>query len=194
LIFIFSSIKINIQILKDNKNDEIILEFKLLYGLIKYKVEYPLIEWKVKKKNVAVKVSEEVENNTSSSVVKEKDFGIDYIIEMYRTGRSLFKKYHQPIDYIIENTTWESISWNTEIGLNDAALTGLSTGLIKIIKTNILFFLNSKKVKFKKIDLDSIPNFKSQHIKTSLNCIFSVKIGHIIIAGLKILRLRYLRV
>lgn len=196
ILIISSPIVINISILKDNKNDEIIIKFKLLYGLIKYKKEYPLVEIDLEEDKGSIKVSEETENNIKSGVQKEesKKYNIDKIIEKYREGTEVINKYRQPINYVLNKISWESFKWVTELGVNDAAITGLVTGIIRILKGNVVAFLNNNSINFESIFLNVIPNFNCESFKTRLNCIFSLKIGYIIIAGFKLIRLKYSRI
>lgn len=194
IIIISSKIVFNIKFLKDNKNDEMIITIKLFHGVYTYKKEIPLIDLDVEDKKLKLEVSEESETNTTNGIINEnhKKFDIETIIYKIRKAHKIFIKYYKPINYLINRVYWQSLVWRTEIGLDDAAITGFSTGLIGIFKGNILSFLYNQNIKFEKFNVKAVPNFESEIIKTSIDCIFSIKIGYIIIAGLKSIKIKYL--
>ncbi|WIF94731.1 DUF2953 domain-containing protein [Caminicella sporogenes] len=194
ILIIMSNIDINIKFLKDNKNDEIVITAKLFYGIYKYKKEIPLIDIDIENRDVKLEINEESEDTMTTGIISEKNekLSIQDILNKIKEIKKIIRKYHMPIDYLIKKSYWQYLYWNTEVGLNDPAFTGFFTGLIYILKTNIFSFLFSKNICFKELDLKAIPNFKSSKVKTSINCIFSIKMGYIIIAGLKFLKVKYL--
>ncbi len=190
-IIISSSITIHVELLKNNHNDEIIIELKALFGLIKLKREYPLISLKIDEE-VALEISEETEGNFKKGIINEKNkkIELDNLVDKISSSMNLFKRYKGVGDYAIKKISWKTLMWETEVGFEDAAATGLIVGLINILKTNVFVYIKNNEIGFKKISLNAIPNFNSKIIKITLNCIFRIKVGYIIIAGLKFLKIR----
>jgi hypothetical protein len=79
----------------------------------------------------------------------------------------------------------ERFQWRSEIGLGDAALTGLGLGIVWNVKTFILAKINDN-VEFIGLppSIEVHPYFAGEHFNTSVYCIFKVRIGHIILIGL----------
>lgn len=195
LIFIIInlSIVIHVELLKNNKNDEIVIKLITLFGLIKVKKEYPLIDFKLEK-NISIEVSEETEGNYKEGLINEKnkEIDLDEILNKITASMDNFIKYKKVGKYVSNKISWEYLFWETEIGFDDAGTTGLIMGLINVLKTNIFVYINNHEINFNNISINTIPNFNSKIIKTTLNCIFRIKIVHIIIAGLKFARIRFI--
>ncbi len=193
-VIIISPITINIKMLKDNNNDEVIINFKLLYGIIKFKLEYPLINIEVNKKNINLKFKEERKSKIKSNLSKDnkQSINIDKLMSQLNSAKGIFNEYKDILNYILSRINWKLLYWISEIGTNNAASTGLITGLISIIKSNLVVFMNNRNYEFEKVRMDTAPNFKKLVFRTKLNCIFSIKVGYIIIAGLKFLKLRFI--
>lgn len=76
--------------------------------------------------------------------------------------------------------------WGTIIGGNDAALTGITAGLLWGVKESLLrFFLGDYRFSPEGPRIVILPRFKTPGWETMLDCIFAVQVGHIILAGVK---------
>ncbi|NLY89362.1 MAG: DUF2953 domain-containing protein [Firmicutes bacterium] len=77
-------------------------------------------------------------------------------------------------------------NWGTVVGCNDAALTGIATGLLWGVKESLLqFFLGGYRFGPESPRIVILPRFKTPGWETMLDCIFAVQVGHIILAGVK---------
>ncbi len=193
IVIISSPISINIKILKDKKNDELIVKLKLLYGLIKLKFEYPLFEVDLEENKINLKIQNDT--NLDRGIINEENnkFSVTRLAEKIKEGKVILKKYKRLSTYIVDHTNWEYFSWVSQIGMENAACTGLLTGILDILKTNFIIYLKNIGVNFEDIKIKTIPNFDIISLNTRLNCIFNIKIGYIIIAGIKLLKIRFIR-
>lgn len=187
LIISISSIKVYLDFVQENRDNQVIIKVKMLYGLIRLKKELDKIEFAKKEEEIDGKVENELEvevNSESDSNQKEKK---DFINVRRQIDKSteMLKKYRNVINYLISRINFKDIYWRTEIGFGDAALTGMSIGIINILKGNVYAILHNIKIKPKKIYFKVVPNFNREILKTDIHSIFKVKIGYIIIAGLK---------
>ena len=189
ILVLFSSIKIKFKLLKDNTCEELIFHFYLLYGLIKYRMEIPFVE--ILNKAQAITSTEinsdiEISNQEAIKDHKREDFSWDELESMYNQATMMYRKYKIGIQYINEKLVMDEISWLTEVGVGDAAATAITTGFFWAIKSNIIALL-IKKLELKSYHVNVFPFYGADKFNTSLDCIITLKIGYIIIAGLKIL-------
>ncbi|WP_432664834.1 DUF2953 domain-containing protein [Wukongibacter baidiensis] len=184
LIFI-SSVHINIKFIKDDELNKVIIKIKTLYGLLRFKKELDEFNLTTKKEEVKGGIDEELEVEVESDSASKKEDQADFI--NIRKGIENMQKYKNVINYIIRKIDLHTFFWNTEVGFDDAALTGLSIGIINIFKSNVFVMLNNTSIRPNNICLKVLPNFNRQTLKTNIHSIFKVKLGHIIIAGLKYL-------
>jgi hypothetical protein len=188
ILIIISSVKANILVLKEDRDSKVIISIKALYGLIRFKKE--LGSFQVTKTN---KEDDEDLRMKIKSDSWSKHKGYTDSIDMKKIKNIIenIRRYKRVINYLIEKTHFHRLFWKTEIGLDDAALTGMVTGIINILKSNLFAILNNKKNRPKEIHFKITPNFNNEVLRTDIDCIFTSKIGYIIIAGLKILWIKY---
>lgn len=188
LIFI-SPAKVNIVALKENKDSKIIIKIKFFYGLIRFKKEFGAFELTKTKKQKGSNTDEDLEIKIENDLWTKYEGYIDFV-NIRKIIEDITKTYKGLIHYLIDRTNFHKLLWKTEIGFDDAALTGVTTGIVNIFKSNLFAVLNSNKNKPKTIHFKITPNFNSKILKTNIHCIFTIKIGYIIIARLKYLRIK----
>lgn len=187
VLILFSSIKVNLIALKENKENKIIIKVIMLYGLIRLKKELGSFDIVKKEDEHDGKVEEDLEIKMKSDLWSEHEGYTDFmnIREKIEETIDFARNYRTVIDYTIDKTRLKTLFWKTEVGLDNAALTGFTTGMINILKSNVFVRVNNTKNKHKKVYFKIIPNFERKILKTNVRCIFTTKIGYIIIAGLK---------
>ncbi len=75
-----------------------------------------------------------------------------------------------------------SFNWETELGFIDYGLTGMATGLLWAGKGAVVSYLSRFiKMDSQRMRISVTPLFGRQHWESCLNCIFSTRLGHIII-------------
>ncbi|MTI60781.1 MAG: DUF2953 domain-containing protein [Firmicutes bacterium] len=111
-------------------------------------------------------------------------------IQFKKLSRVIAVLLNKQLNELIINTIHlkaKEVSWETEFGLADPALTGISNGLLWFIKC-LLIQLAEKRIDFiKKPRLSIKPNFKQRGFKTSFHGIFLLTIGNIIFTVIKII-------
>ncbi|HHV39225.1 MAG TPA: DUF2953 domain-containing protein [Tepidimicrobium sp.] len=91
------------------------------------------------------------------------------------------------VQFIWRKLALKKFVWKTKIGLSDAALTSFVYGIIWSFKTYILnLVLKGKKIE--SIALEIIPIFNEDRLDVELNCIFEIKLVHIIIVWVWLLK------
>lgn len=189
LLILFSSIKIKVKVLKDGSCEEIVLHVYALYGVIKYRIEIPFVEIFNKAHSIAateINSDIEVSNKEAIKDQKRKDFSWEEIESIYNRMRDMYRKYKIGVQYINEKLVMDEISWNTEVGVYDAAATAITTGVFWAVKANIIALLINK-MDLKNYYVNVYPLYGADKLNTSLDCIITLKVGYIIIAGFKIL-------
>ncbi|SHJ48315.1 DUF2953 domain-containing protein [Paramaledivibacter caminithermalis] len=188
-LILISSVKVNIIALKENDDNKAVIKISFLYGLIRFKKELDFMGITKKNKEYDEGVDTDLELKMKNDSWTEHKGYTDYvnIRKMIEKTIEILKTYKNIIRYLIDRINFRTLLWKTEVGFEDAALTGITSGIINIFKSNLFTMLNSSKKKPEKIHLKILPNFNKHVLKTDLNCIFTMRIGYIIIVGLKYL-------
>lgn len=77
------------------------------------------------------------------------------------------------------------LRWSTCVGLDDAAGTALTAGLLWAAKGMLLSWLDRNYRLPRAMKIDVRPSFAGLRLDTALDCIFQLRLGHIILASLR---------
>lgn len=185
-ILIFMPVTISIKILKDNTNDKIILKSNTLFGLIKYKIEIPFVDLEMAKNKLPfIKLNTETKKNQDGPVTENKSrITFEEMKKIKKRVEYFLKHYSNVVGYVLEKLRSRYFLWITELGIGDAAITGMISGFFWILKGELMTIV-SNNIKCSKVILNVIPRFNEKIFKTTFHCIITIKMGYIIIAALK---------
>ncbi|MBS4173817.1 DUF2953 domain-containing protein [Bacillus sp. FJAT-49736] len=92
------------------------------------------------------------------------------------------------IQKFLKTVKVKKLEWHSYVGLKDAAQTGVLTGVVWSIK-GVIIGLLSKYMRLKTNPVISVqPSFQIPVSQTKIKCMFKIRIGNAILAGLKILK------
>jgi hypothetical protein len=192
LLIIFTRLTIRVNYFHQNDDDDLKIEFSIWFGLIKFKKHIPLIKIDDDSPSIVVKTKKKKDQSSE----KASDSGahqitpgdvmtnfkntkeiLEHVIHMHVIIRKFFKK-----------ISIKQFEWHTLFGVGDAAHTGVLCGGLWTIKGGIVGLLgNYFKLKEMPI-LNVTPHFQATIIQTQVSCIFQFRIGHAILAGLKLIK------
>ncbi len=189
-------VKIILHYRKDHKDDILTIKIEIK-PFFQKEIKIPKILFKVKKNQPALEIEMEEFNESTSGQNKEMthedvdDFSlfeaISHFKDVLHRIRDFYHTYDHPVHYVMKKTTCQWFEWNTEVGNHNPAVTGIGTGLLWNIKSQIVGFL-SHSIQFTKEHPPRIfvaPNFEKPQFYVQLDCIFTIKLGHIIKAGIE---------
>lgn len=196
-VFMFSRVRFAVAYMRHGKDDHIKVEMSLLKGLIRYKTEVPVIEMKNYFLKPMIKVETDIEGVVSHPV---SDKGIIVRIpfstllrnlpQLINQGLAYMKQYHSVLGRLLKGIRCHELKWATEIGLGDPADTGIATGLLWAGKGMAYARFRSSIGEITASPSLSVrPCFDCLCLRLDFNCIFDMRIGHIIIAGLNFVKL-----
>ncbi|WP_062355086.1 DUF2953 domain-containing protein [Bacillus kwashiorkori] len=181
LVVIFSKVKLKVTYSHANSKDLLQIVVILLFGIIKFKIN--LLDGKNKddqpeqqNNNDQMAKQQDVEDSGLKSLHDIK-LVVNRVIGLNKIVQTFLKKVQ-----IIK------FDWKTVIGTGDASQTGMITGVAWGIK-GVVVGLLSKFFSLKVYpNIHIAPSFQQKIAKTELFCMIQVRIGHAILAGIKILK------
>ncbi|MTI70221.1 MAG: DUF2953 domain-containing protein [Firmicutes bacterium] len=179
MIILLIPFHISLKLERKKDHDNIQIKFIFVKGYINFKIDIPFIDITEKNNNFFIKIFSKKKNKK-----KEKIISVENIIEKayeYKKYSYILIKVH---NYFTQRIKIKRIIWKTKLGLEDAAITGMLTGTLWSIKSNILFFITNN-YKTKEVKLDVTPFFNENVFEIYFNCIIRFKMVYIIVAGLK---------
>ncbi|NLK01149.1 MAG: DUF2953 domain-containing protein [Clostridia bacterium] len=189
----FFSVDFQFKYTKDCKNNHIFVGFSTIYGLINYQFQVPLKNW------IFMDMLEELEDGKFRELLdaQGEQESTNFFSRLLMKVPDLQRLYSIVLQSLQINT-WlyrhiicKKFVWVSRFGLGDASYTGLGVGLIWTVKgwtfNNLVRNVRTVFVDTPKIDVQ--PNYQREEIETQFDCIFTLAMGHIIIAALRFVSL-----
>ncbi|MBU9714655.1 DUF2953 domain-containing protein [Evansella tamaricis] len=185
---IFFKVKVYITYVHDGKDDDLSVKFTLLFGLIKYKIKVPVLA--IDDESPSVFYKEKRESALGTKEMEEK-FTLHRFLDDMKHFERFVKRvigFHTIVRKFMKKVSINEFYWKTLMGTGDAALTGSTSGFLWATKGNIIGIMaNYMKLKSEP-KIEVVPEFQQMTLKTSFKCMVSFRIGHAILAGIKVLR------
>lgn len=134
-----------------------------------------------------IKLHDEYTNENKTKEKEEQpERGIKYYKQLYKL---LKKDISALISYLLKKAVvFDEINIKTYFGYSDAAITGIMTGVQNSFAYCIMaFFHNNFHVREWNISIN--PDFQKERFDSSLDCIAEMKTAHIIVIGIKALKI-----
>lgn len=193
LLILFTRLTITLDLNHLGDNDKYRVVVRAWNGLLRYTINMPLVKVEGDKPNLIVKQEQKVEMANEQNNVKEKNEKVtpedvlnvisdvkeiaEHIIGMHKIIRKFLKKIHI-----------KKLEWHSQLGIGDAAHTGLITGAAWSIKGGVVGLL-SQYMKLKEVPVVTItPEFNQFCSRTKFQCIFQFRIGQAMFAGIQFIK------
>ncbi len=188
IIFIFTKIKVFLNYEHHNDDDHFKMQFRALFGLIRYTLEFPLIKIDDNSPTIIMKQKKSGAGSTGNSV---KQFTYEDLLNSIHNAKELLLNIvslNIIIRKFLRKVSVKEFEWHTVIGIGDAASTGMITGAFWAIKGGIIGFI-SHFLKLQAVpNMTITPQFQFAVSQTKLSCMIQFRIGHAMLAGIKIIK------
>ena len=187
----YSKIYIALQYQRDGSNDYIAVHVYLFRRLLAYSMQVPMIEigditnsfWLKSKIKVGKSQDETHSKREQRFITKTAKFYILHpgrLKRIIRLVRYYIRLYCRVMNKIIHSLQCEQLQWKTMYGSEDAALTGIGTGLLWTVKSLMITRLKKHVIVTKKPIINVKPIFGQNSFKVDFQCIFSIRFGNVI--------------
>ncbi len=178
LFLIFVKVSIDIRYIKKNKSNLLLLKVSILNNLIRFNKTIALSK-QVKEKSIKVikksKVKKKIKKKSPDTLSLEDNLKKIHLI--YNIIKDTFSA---STSYIKKKIILELIIVKIDFGIDDAAVTGITSGLVWGTTYNLLSVLNNN-INIKNIDIEIQPNFNKFKLDIVLGGIFTFRTVNIII-------------
>ncbi|MDD4239561.1 MAG: DUF2953 domain-containing protein [Desulfotomaculaceae bacterium] len=209
LILFLTSLKMRLQYRRQGSDDRFSLELSLWRGLISYKLEVPVVKADLKHGfrpwrwlfwprtlspafKIEAKVTGKNDPKPVEKIKEEEILGLARILLMIKKSKCFFANYMPAIRFFLGRVYLRRFQWRTEFGMEEPHLTGFLVGLAGGVKGLLLAQL------YRVIHSGAArptvvitPKFEKPGFDTRIDCEFDVKIGYIILTGVKFVFVRF---
>jgi hypothetical protein len=192
LLIIFSKLTIRLNYFHHNENDELKIQFRIWFGLIRYTINVPLVKIDENSPSIVMKGNTQMgDSSEKQSPTKEAQITKDGIISKFTNVKEILQhvvNVNIIVKKFMKKILIKHFEWHSLVGVGDAAHTGIITGALWAIKGSIMGML-SHFLRLKEMpELSITPHFQMALIQTHISCIFQFRIGYAILAGLKLIK------
>lgn len=191
IVILFTRVKIFLDYFHGNDNDHLKVTLKAWGGLIKYKIDVPVI--KIDDNSPSIVAEKKTETGPGETLKKDQTTQVDKndVLNSIHDIRQLLTHiagFHKIIRGFLKKVTIRNIEWHTMVGVGDAAATAVITGAFWAAKGGVIGIM-SQYMKLKEMPVMTItPSFQQTISITSFKCMFQVRVGHAILAGIKLVK------
>lgn len=181
VLLIFTPVRVEIVYQRQEQKDfaEIIVSF--WFRWLRLRRTLPYMDWQEFTKGVEVGTDQmqkmQITKERLEEFKEKMNQLIDFIPEFFRIQRRFFRHVHCSLFH-----------WETEIGTGDAMETGLISGLLWTIKTNLYTFFKQSIQFDQPPEFKIIPNFTKSVFSITFQSIIRFRMGHAILAIAHVLR------
>ncbi len=188
------SIYIHLKFLRNHDDDFIKVDVYLPHGILLYSMKVPVIE--IVSRNYIPWLESEVKTKhgeTKTHSRREQRFVKVFfdiyfkhprkLQRLYKTFRYYQKLYFRFMHHIIQSICCEKFTWKTTFGFEDAADTAVLSGALWSVKALVVTFLQKRTNFTAKPIIKVQPVFGEKKLDIDFQCIFSIKLGHLINAS-----------
>lgn len=185
ILIIFTKLSIFITYYHNKDDDDLKIELRIWFGLIKYKIKIPLIKVDDNSPSLIVEgESESSEKKVSQITATDMLSGMKNYKEILEHVFQL----HSIVKKFLKKVSIKQFEWYSAIGVGDAAHTGMVTGAIWAIKGSIIGLLSHYLRILETPKIMVTPDFHQMTSQTRIICIFQFRIGNAMLAGIKLLK------
>ncbi|MDF2788829.1 MAG: hypothetical protein K0S80_1927 [Neobacillus sp.] len=192
LLIIFSKLTIRLNYFHHNDNDELKIQFRIWFGLIRYTINVPLVKIDDNSPSIVVKGSTQMgDSSEKESPTKEGQITKESLMAKLTNAKEIIhhvSNMNVIVSKFIKRIVIKHFEWHSLVGVGDAAHTGIITGALWTLKGSVVGML-SNFLRLKNMPILSVtPHFQMAILQTHFTCIFQFRIGYAILAGLKLIK------
>lgn len=191
---LYSRAELEVKYERKGTDDRVTIRLRGPFGLQYQRTEVPVLEFDEAKDGwrfeLESRSKEEVGLHPAATARTE--FYVTEFKKMQNFINRLKKiksTFEPMIDFILDHVEVRSLAWQTTVGVGDAAATALLCGTLWGAKGIVLSKVQARtQVTDKNVVVAVFPSFREKKFQTFLQCIFSLRVVHIITAQLIMLR------
>lgn len=188
ILIICSELEVSLSIKRIGQNDEWTVKFRWLYGLVRRTFNIPTVRWK---DYGGLNIQEQI-SGRDGNVEKTKAQRIDreFIMREYRRLNQIMRGTFELSRWFketLKHVRCRELYWHTQLGAGDAADTATLTGLAWSLKGSLVGLLSNYIRLAVQPRLHITPRYNEAGFNVELSCIFSVRTGYAMVAGMLLL-------
>ncbi len=185
-------VELRVSYRRTHHDDHFYIEIKALGGLVYHKFVIPVWDFRIDQLLPYLRLKSETfesPGGQTSSLHHEHVIGsVDHVMEKFTRLRQRWEQYRPVLGLVLKHMSCTQFEWITQFGLGDAALTGIGTGFVWMIKGFVIALLRQHSRFDIRPNLTVRPVFSRSLFHTSFNCILRLHLGDIMVVRLLLVK------
>jgi Protein of unknown function (DUF2953) len=191
-LILITRLTVIVDLLHVGDDDHLKIKFRAWLGIIRYTISIPLIKVD-DEANLIVKQEQKLGDENSNNKVKkgqekitpeEEVRAISDVKEILQHVVGL----HKIVRRFLKKVKVRELEWHSQIGIGDAAHTGMLTGLAWSIKGGVVGIISQYMQLHTTPVITITPEFNVYCSRTKLQCMIQFRIGHAMLAGIQLIK------
>lgn len=178
---------------REDEKDHLEIRLRALYGLWKFKFQIPTLQLSWEK---GPELSLEQETHSAVGKTKSKTklrfryLYSKFFLLIWPRLYSIFGHFQEVKARFYRAIHCKDLDWRIEIGHQDPAKTAILTGAFwAVLSMSLARLYRQITMEVPKPILNVVPRFQTPGFSCDIHCIFQLRIGHLIFAGINLLRI-----
>jgi hypothetical protein len=186
-------LSVHIDLLHAQDNEHFKVTLKTFFGLFRYTIDIPLVKIDKESPGIVITRQDEIGNGQSNVKVQKKTnkYTPSEIVHSLKQMKQFINHVvhlNSIVKKFMSHISVTKFEWHTKFGIGDAAYTGMAVGIGWSFKYGVIALL-SKYMKLKVSPILTItPSFQQPTSQTKLVCMIHFRIGHAMLAGMRIVK------
>jgi energy-coupling factor transporter transmembrane protein EcfT len=193
LLIIFTKLTVTLDLNHSGDNDHFKIKFRAWYGLLRYTIDIPLVKVDDDGPNLIVKQDQKLGSDKANNKVVDKEEKItpDDVLNSLSNVKEIAQHVvglHKIFRRFLKKMKVKKFEWHSQLGIGDAAHTGLLAGAAWAIKGSVIGIISHYMKLLTTPEVTITPEFNRLCSRTILQCIFQFRIGQAMIAGIQFIK------
>ena len=161
------------------------IRISLLWGLVNLRLKLSSVRLARRTFTPVLKLKGRLSGKRGATMASEKTSLSPRAGQLYLKALKIYRAAAPANRYLLAKINLRHFSWRTALGLPEAGQTGMAVGFLWAVKSNATSYLyRSLKCAAPRPELEILPVFDHLLARVKFDCIFSLRMGHIIYTGL----------
>ncbi len=190
VIILFSSLKVKIDVGRKKADDDVSLEVRMLFGLIRFRYAVTYVDllenWQGWITGDQIKVPFYRKERTKFFPLKMKGRKGKKNKRSFMQQLQMAGQFHRIAKSFLKKVKVDKFRWDTRVGTGDAAETGIICGLIWGVKGSVAGMISNYMSLKSMPRIHVSPSFNRKIFTVQFQCIVRMRIGNLIVAGIRL--------
>lgn len=191
-ITITQSARLELEYWREGTDDQLLVILRGPYGIVFQRMEVPLIDLISTASGPGISYLQKTQDalhgqqRAMKTRVLLKESG--KLRAVWRKLQPFWRAYRPALRYLLRHVRMEALTWETKLGLEDAAANGLLVGAVWALKGVLITGVQRlMRLDESKSSITVSPYFNHTYFSTYFHCIFTIRLVHVINVQWKLL-------